>query len=369
MQTGLDAFWERLAAGGDVVRDVAVIALYGALFFLAGKATRWWLRRRAKLAQADGGAWERELLSATRRVLTPALTLAGVYIAMRTLARRDESGRWKALPLELATGFLYVIVLVLGVWVLIRLVKVWLGWYRVHLVARHLDPDEARHAQPVLIGVERALKLVLVAGAVLVAMRHFRQDVSSLMVSLGLGSLALGLAAQDTLANMLAGFMILMDRPFTVGDRIQLSTGEIGDVTHIGFRRSDIRLPTGALLSIANRELAQQRLINLSGIEGVLPLRVTLEFLVPIALDEAALREIALGAAAPGGAGLAAEPKPDLKLTGLDGARRYALSFSAHDARHRGEAYDTVARALLAGLAKAGIPILASQTAAVSKTP
>ena len=77
------------------------------------------------------------------------------------------------------------------------------------------------------------------------------------MVSLGVGSLAVGLAAQDTLANMFAGFTLMLDRPFRVGDRIQLASGEVGDVEAIGMRATRIKTSDETILVVPNSLLDQ----------------------------------------------------------------------------------------------------------------
>ena len=84
-------------------------------------------------------------------------------------------------------------------------------------------------------------KVFIALVALSMLLQHFGVNVASLVVSLGVGSLAVGLAAQDTLANMFAGFTILLDQPFRVGDRIQLATGETGDVQSIGMRATTIK--------------------------------------------------------------------------------------------------------------------------------
>jgi small-conductance mechanosensitive channel len=73
-----------------------------------------------------------------------------------------------------------------------------------------------------------------------------------------------GLAAQDTLSNMFAGFTLMLDRPFRVGDRIQLAGGEVGDVEAIGVRATLIRTADETLLIVPNSALVKEKLINLS---------------------------------------------------------------------------------------------------------
>jgi small-conductance mechanosensitive channel len=100
--------------------------------------------------------------------------------------------------------------------------------------------------------------------AVIIVLQHFGVNVQSLVVSLGVGSLAVGLAAQDTLSNMFAGFTIMLDRPFRVGDRVQLSSGEIGDVEAIGMRATLIKTAEESILVVPNSLLVKERLLNLS---------------------------------------------------------------------------------------------------------
>jgi MscS family membrane protein len=100
--------------------------------------------------------------------------------------------------------------------------------------------------------------------AAIAVLQHLGVNVASLVVSLGVGSLAVGLAAQDTLANMFAGFTLMLDRPFRVGDRIQLAGGEQGDVEAIGVRATLIRTPDETLLIVPNSTLVKERILNLS---------------------------------------------------------------------------------------------------------
>ena len=89
--------------------------------------------------------------------------------------------------------------------------------------------------------IEKISTIFIFLIGIIVVLKHFNYDVLSLVTALGIGSLAIGLAAKDTLANMISGFTIMVDRPFRVGDRIQLSSGEVGDVLEIGLRSTKIK--------------------------------------------------------------------------------------------------------------------------------
>ena len=111
----------------------------------------------------------------------------------------------------------------------------------------------------------RRLIIILVyAIAIVFILKHFKQDISSLIVSLGVGSLAIALAAQDTLSNMISGFMIMTDRPFRIGDRVKLESGEKGDVYDIGLRSTKILTFDNTLIVVPNKQIVNEKLTNLS---------------------------------------------------------------------------------------------------------
>jgi small-conductance mechanosensitive channel len=70
------------------------------------------------------------------------------------------------------------------------------------------------------------------------------------------------MAAKDTLAHMISGFTLMLDRPFRIGDRIQLAGGQIGDVSDIGLRSTKIKTLDNQLLIIPNSDLCNTMLIN-----------------------------------------------------------------------------------------------------------
>ena len=87
-------------------------------------------------------------------------------------------------------------------------------------------------------------------------------DTGPLIASLGVGSLAIALAAQDTIANIIAGFLIMVDRPFRIGDEIKLPSGEKVKVLDIGIRRSKFLSEENAIIIMPNLELSKSKIVN-----------------------------------------------------------------------------------------------------------
>ncbi|MCP4656559.1 MAG: mechanosensitive ion channel, partial [bacterium] len=94
--------------------------------------------------------------------------------------------------------------------------------------------------------------VVMVGGAIYFLFLAWSIDISAWVASAGIVGLALGLAAQDTLANLFAGVSIFADTPFKVGDFIVLESGERGEVRHIGIRSSRIQTRDDIEITVPN---------------------------------------------------------------------------------------------------------------------
>ena len=103
---------------------------------------------------------------------------------------------------------------------------------------------------------------VFLTGGIMI-LKHFNYDVMSLLTALGVGSLAVGLAAKDTLSNMISGFTLIIDRNLRPGDKVNLG-GTIGDVEEIGLRSTRMKLGDGNTLIVPNSELVNTKILNLS---------------------------------------------------------------------------------------------------------
>src|SRR3990170_7935615 len=89
--------------------------------------------------------------------------------------------------------------------------------------------------------IEKLIFIFIFITGLIIVLKHFDYDILSLVTALGVTSLAIGLAAKDTLANMISGFTLMIDRPFRIGDRIQLASGQWGDVVDIGLRSTKMQ--------------------------------------------------------------------------------------------------------------------------------
>jgi small-conductance mechanosensitive channel len=112
--------------------------------------------------------------------------------------------------------------------------------------------------------LKKVIKIIVFALAVVIVLAKFSIDISAFVVSLGVGSLAIALAAQETLSNMISGFIIMTDRPFRIGDRIRYADNQVGDVVDIGIRSTKILDFDNNIVIIPNNEIVKSRLVNIT---------------------------------------------------------------------------------------------------------
>jgi len=113
----------------------------------------------------------------------------------------------------------------------------------------------------ILVGLSRA---VVISIAVVIFLDSVGVSITPLIASLGIGSLAVALALQSTLANFFAGMQVLADKPVTVGDFVKLETGEEGCVTKIGWRSTRLKLLNNNLVVVPNIKLVDGVITNYS---------------------------------------------------------------------------------------------------------
>jgi len=153
----------------------------------------------------------------------------------------------------------FVCYILIAVYILWKLIDFAEKGYQAHFAAQDKEPPP----EAILILVGRILRFSLIALGVIIVLDRFGVNVTGLTAALGIGGLALGLAAQDTLADAISGFTILMDQPFRVGDRIEIQGLETwGDVVEIGTRTTKIRTRDNRMVIVPNSTIGKSQIVN-----------------------------------------------------------------------------------------------------------
>ena len=235
------------------VQALVAAAILLAVSWLVAIVVSWLLGRvLVRAARRTVTAQDDRLVAAFKRALTRSVFLFGA-MAAATVLPVSEVRQARILHAVVALWIVVTTLALIRAW---RLGLAWTGYERDGTAKAW-----AKDFQPLLSKVGA---VVLGMFGLIALLRSFNVDVNSLVVSLGVGSLAVGLAAQDTLANMFAGFTLMLDRPFLIGDRIRLATGELGDVETIGIRATRIRTPDETIVVVPNSLLTKDRVVNLT---------------------------------------------------------------------------------------------------------
>ncbi|MCS7180203.1 MAG: mechanosensitive ion channel family protein [bacterium] len=138
--------------------------------------------------------------------------------------------------------------------------------------------------------LQKVSRIIIFFIAITIILNKFNQPITSILGAAGIASFAVAFAAQDTLSNMISGFFIMIDKPFRIGDRIKLATGEIGEVIDIGIRRTKILSPENNIVIISNSEIVKTRIINLGFPDTII--KINLKIAIQTFEDKEKIKDI-----------------------------------------------------------------------------
>ncbi|WP_310497087.1 mechanosensitive ion channel family protein [Sandarakinorhabdus sp.] len=247
VETLADDGWRWLSQdSGDAVLSVVVAAglfvLLKGAFWLAAR----WLGR-------PGAGWRHLARGLVDRTLTVFLAMVAIDLTTHAVAPPGAL-------LTLVDALFTIAAAVQG--------ALWLREIILELVRRRAAPGGEDHASlGSAMGVISVLvNVVIWLLAAILVLDNLGVNVTALIAGLGVGGIAIGLAAQGIFSDLFAALAILFDRPFRVGDTISYGTST-GTVEAIGLKTTRIRSLSGEQLVMANTKLLDQQVANLRRIE------------------------------------------------------------------------------------------------------
>jgi small-conductance mechanosensitive channel len=293
-------------------------------------------------AKKLANTWGELVLSLLESLPAPLLVLCAIYAGLEllTLPHRVESVSSKVI-----FALTVVVVFYFPGKVLILFLR--------RMAQRNPGMEQVTNPSILVI---RGLFAIL---AVIIVLEHFGISLTAVWTTLGVGSVAVALALQETLSNLFAGIYLLADRPVSPGDYIKLDSGQEGYVIKIGWRSTSIRTLASNLVFVPNSTMAKAVLINYSRPE----LRVLISIPVQVSCGsdpsqvEKILLEVTREAGQEGVAGLLLVPPPDVLFDpGFgDSSLDFSLRVNVRRFEEQRQVVSELRKRILARFAKEGI--------------
>ncbi|MBU2574143.1 MAG: mechanosensitive ion channel family protein [Elusimicrobia bacterium] len=237
----------------EFLNNTVLSYLYAAFFFAAALAGLYFLReiifkRLKSLAAKTETGLDDMLVELISKLKSPEYQLVAFYAATRHLYKTALFDRLLFAALLLV--FTYRIVTIVQ-----RLISYWI----TRVAAKQELTAEARAS--VVNSTQVILKAAVWVAAALFILANLGVNISAVLTGLGIGGIAVALAAQTILGDLFNFFVILLDKPFIVGDFL-VAGDIIGTVDHIGLKSIRIRSLSGELVIVSNSKLLGMGLKN-----------------------------------------------------------------------------------------------------------
>lgn len=229
---------------------VALLYLIGA--FTIAKTTFWFIRKFVKrLASKTKTRLDDILVNMFEEPFVFAIVLFGSYLAINHLTLPDVITAW--------ASKIYTFLVIINVtWFIARTVTSLMDNYLRPKMQQSNSMD--KQVYPILY---KMMASIIWGIGVVMALNNAGYDITAMIAGLGIGGLALAMAAQDSVSNFFGGFTIFTDHPFKVGDRITIN-GYSGTVYEIGMRSFRLKTLEGTEIVIPNSQVTNSIIENIS---------------------------------------------------------------------------------------------------------
>ncbi|NLW06772.1 MAG: mechanosensitive ion channel [Clostridia bacterium] len=231
-----------------LIKISVAIVIFFVIFLLRNFFTRYIFALLVKITRETKTELDNYLVMAFERPFRLFFIALGIYLALMYLPLSLEAN----LLITRVFRSVLVILVALGLYDLVGNYKI----FSKEVADRTIKIDE------ILIPfLSKVLKFIVVVLALSVILQEWEYDINGFIAGLGLGGLAFALAAQQTLANLFGGIVIITDKPFSLGDWILTPSVE-GIVEDINFRSTKVRTFAQALVTVPNSTLANEPITN-----------------------------------------------------------------------------------------------------------
>lgn len=251
--TGSTSMWKSLYFGYPLDKWLISFAIILGCI-IAGKLLYWFFKNVVKkLTEKTKGKLDDIIIDMIEEPIVFALVLGGIwYGASWELELHGPEKIW--------VGRVFYILIIFNIaWMVSRLFKAIVNEY----IAPMVEKSEGDLDDQLLPILKKGINIIIWLVAFIIAVDNAGYDVSAILAGLGIGGLALALAAQDSVGNLIGGFTIFADKPFTINDRIQVD-GYDGFVTEIGIRSTRIRTLEGRIVTIPNSDISNNSIENVT---------------------------------------------------------------------------------------------------------
>lgn len=243
----MNVLFKELFLGNPLISWLIAVAIMGGLFIAIGMLKAIFLQKARLWTQKTSAKWDDYVLDTIERSIVPLLYIGAVYLAVGSLSL-SEKITFSLRIAFLASATFFVL-------------KILSSAFRNFVFAFIGTDQDSLAKQKQASGLILIINIVIWIFGVIFMIDNLGYDVTSLIAGLGIGGIAIALAAQTILGDLFSYFVIFFDRPFEIGDFVVIDD-KSGVVEYIGIKTTRLRTLGGEQLVCSNTDLTNARLHN-----------------------------------------------------------------------------------------------------------